>query len=60
MNETLFFGLDHARQKLIAWAADYNTERFHSVLGYQTAAAYAAHLTATRGVTTAETLVIAG
>ena len=80
LNETLFFSLDHAREKLVAWAADYNTERPHSTLGYQTPAAYAAHLTATgrpaaqpegsarrpvaptapRGVTTAETLVIAG
>ena len=47
LNETLFFGLDHARQKLAAWAADYNTRRPHSALGYQTPAAYAAHLTAT-------------
>ena len=47
LNETLFFGLDHARQKLAAWAADYNTCRPHSSIGYQTPAAYAAHLTAT-------------
>ena len=47
LNETLFFNLDHARQKLAAWAADYNTRRPHSALGYQTPAAYAAHLTAT-------------
>ena len=47
LNETLFFSLDHARQKLAAWAADYNTHRPHSALGYQTPAAYAAHLTAT-------------
>ena len=47
LNETLFFSLDHAREKLVAWAADYNTERPHSALGYQTPAAYAAHLTAT-------------
>ena len=80
LNETLFFSLKHARQKLNAWAADYNTRRPHSALGYQTPAAYAAHLTATgrpaaqpessarrpvapaapRGVTTAETLVLAG
>ena len=47
LNETLFFNLDHARQKLATWAADYNTRRPHSALGYQTPAAYAAHLTAT-------------
>ncbi|MHB8285818.1 MAG: IS3 family transposase [Caulobacteraceae bacterium] len=48
LNESLFFSLDHARQKLAAWAADYNTERPHSAIGYQTPAAYAAHLNATR------------
>lgn len=47
LNETLFFTLDHARQKLAAWRADYNTGRPHSALGYRTPAAYAAHLTAT-------------
>lgn len=47
LNETLFFSLDHAREKLAAWRTDYNTRRPHSALGYQTPAAYAAHLTAT-------------
>ena len=47
LNESLFFSLDHARQKLAAWKADYNTERPHSSIGYQTPAAYAAHLNAT-------------
>jgi Integrase core domain len=47
LNESLFFSLDHAREKLAAWAADYNTRRPHSSIGYQTPAAYAAHLTAT-------------
>jgi putative transposase len=47
LNESLFFSLDHARQKLTAWMADYNTERPHSSIGYQTPAAYAAHLNAT-------------
>ena len=46
LNESLFFSLDHARQKLTAWIADYNTNRPHSSIGYQTPAAYAAHLTA--------------
>ena len=47
LNESLFFSLDHAREKLAAWAADYNTRRPHSSIGYQTPAAYAAQLTAT-------------
>jgi putative transposase len=47
LNETLFFNLDHARHKLAAWADDYNNRRPHSSIGYQTPAAYAAHLTAT-------------
>ena len=44
LNESLFFGLDHARDELGAWVADYNTERPHSSLGYQTPAAFAAGL----------------
>jgi len=47
LNETLFFGLDHARQKLAAWAKDYDTRRPHSSIGYQTLGANAAHLNAT-------------
>jgi transposase InsO family protein len=47
LNESLFFGLDHARQKLREWVADYNAARPHSSLGYKTPAAYAAHLAAT-------------
>lgn len=47
LNETLFFGLDHARTTITAWADDYNEERPHSALGYITPAAYAADLTAT-------------
>lgn len=47
LNETLFFSLDHAREKLAARRTDYDTRRPHSALGYQTPAAYAAHLTAT-------------
>ena len=39
--------LSHARQKLMAWANDYNTSRPHSSIGYLTPAAYAASLTAT-------------
>ncbi len=39
LNETLFFGLDDARRRLAAWVADYNNERPHSSLKYQTPAA---------------------
>ena len=47
LNETLFFGLDHARQAITERVADYNQARPHSSLGYQTPAAFAARLTAT-------------
>lgn len=47
LNKTLFLSLDYARQELAVWTADDNTRRPHSALGYQTPAAYAAHLTAT-------------
>ena len=46
LNETLYFGLDHARTKIAAWAHDYNSHRPHSSLGYLTPAAYSADLTA--------------
>lgn len=47
LNESLFFGLDHARAAITEWVMDYNTERPHSSLGYATPAAYARTLTAT-------------
>jgi putative transposase len=47
LNETLFFGLDHAQTTIAEWADDYNRSRPHSALGYITPAAYAANLTAT-------------
>lgn len=47
LNETLFFGLDHAREKFSAWVSDYNHRRPHSSLDYATPAEYAANLTAT-------------
>ena len=47
LNETLFFDLDHARQAISEWTADYNLQRPHSSLGYLTPTAFAAHLTAT-------------
>ena len=46
LNESLFFGLAHAREAIGIWAADYNTARPHSSLAYKTPADYAAHLTA--------------
>jgi putative transposase len=46
LNETLFFGLGHARVAIARWVADYNQHRPHSALGYATPAAYAAQLTA--------------
>jgi putative transposase len=39
LNETLFFGLDHARTKIADWVGDYNGQRPHSSLGYLTPAA---------------------
>jgi len=47
LNETLFLGLDHAREKIAAWVDDYNNRRPHSALAYLTPAAYAASLPAT-------------
>jgi len=45
LNETLFRNLGHARDLIAAWVTDYNTERPHSALGYQTPAGFALHLT---------------
>ena len=47
LNETLFFGPDHARTRITDWADDYNDRRPHSALGYLTTAAYAANFNAT-------------
>lgn len=41
LNEQWFLGLGDARQLVEAWRQDYNTERPHSALGYQTPAAFA-------------------
>ena len=69
LNKTLFSGLDHARQKLAAWAEDYNTQRPHSSIGYQTPAAHAVQLMAAerhvaypapKGVTQIGALVASG
>jgi putative transposase len=47
LNETRFFGLDHAREKIRSWVHDYNHQRPHSSLGYATPAGYSAALTTT-------------
>jgi putative transposase len=52
--------LDQARRLIAAWVADYNTARPHSSLGYKTPAAYASTITAPKGVTSAEALIVAG
>jgi hypothetical protein len=44
LNETLFLSMDHARVQIAAWVEDYNQERPHSSLGYETPAAFAAEL----------------
>lgn len=46
LNETLFFGIDHARDAVARWTHIYNTERPHSALGCQAPAVFAAQLTA--------------
>ncbi len=47
LNESLFFGLDHARSAIAQWADDYNNFRPHSSLGYRTPADYAGIIAAT-------------
>ncbi|UFS84955.1 IS3 family transposase (plasmid) [Rhizobium sp. T136] len=47
LNESLFFGLDHARSAIAEWADDYNHFRPHSSLGYKTPADFAGTIAAT-------------
>ncbi|MCA2412121.1 IS3 family transposase [Rhizobium leguminosarum] len=47
LNESLFFGLDHARSAIAEWADDYNHFRPHSSLGYKTPTDYAGTIAAT-------------
>jgi len=47
LNESLFFGPDHARRAITEWTEDYNIARPHPSLTYQTPAAFAAGLAAT-------------
>ncbi len=60
LNESLFLDLDHSRQLIGTWVADYNTARPHSSPGYKTPVAYAEHLTAPTGAKPAEALIAAG
>jgi putative transposase len=62
LNESLFFGLDHARTRISAWVDDYNQRRPHSALGYIPPAAYAATPTTTARsrAKPAEALIAAG
>jgi putative transposase len=48
LNESLFFGLDHARELIASWVEDYNTTRPHSSLGYQTPQAFSSALRTAR------------
>ena len=47
LNENLFFGLDHARTRVSAWADDSNERCPQSALGYVSPAVYDATLTET-------------
>jgi putative transposase len=51
LNETLFPSLHHARVTLAAWRTDYNTERPHSRLGWQTPAEFAQTFAPQQGLT---------
>ncbi len=44
LNETMFRNLAHARIVIWDWAHDYNTNRPHSALGYETPEAFASRL----------------
>ena len=44
LNETMFRNMAHARTAIREWTSDYNDERPHSALGYQTPKAFAERL----------------
>ncbi|RXT21855.1 hypothetical protein B5U98_15475 [Bosea sp. Tri-39] len=48
LNETLFSSLSQARAALANWRTDYNTDRPHPQLGWQTPAGFASTLTLRR------------
>ncbi len=62
LNQSLFFGPEHARIKISTWTDDYNQQRPHSALGYIPPAVYAANLTiaAQSRAKHAEALIAAG
>ena len=51
LNETLFASLAHARATLADGCYDYNVDRPHSGIGWQTPNEYAATFTPQRGLT---------
>ena len=51
LNETLFPSLAHARATLADWRDDYNVERPHSGIGWQTPNEYVATFAPQRGLT---------
>lgn len=51
LNENWFVDLADARQRIEAWRIDYNTQRPHSALGYQTPAEFAHRAAALRSPT---------
>ena len=51
LNETLFPSLAHARATLADWRDDYNVDRPHSSIGWQTPNEYAATFALQRGLT---------
>ena len=52
LNETLFFGIRHARTAVADWVDDYNHHRPHSAIGYQTPVVFEAKLTASENGST--------
>ena len=51
LNETLFPSLAHARATLADWRDDYNVDRLHSGIGWQTPNEYATTFAPQRGLT---------
>ena len=49
LNETMFRNLAHARFVVRNWAHDYNTNRPHSALGYETPEVFAKRLKSATG-----------
>jgi putative transposase len=43
-NEVLFLNMGHARVEIATWVANYDLDRPHSSLGYETPAAFAAKI----------------